>query len=104
MRSFKIILLMIIGYVIIFPTSLSAELSDSQFEIIKIAYLNGYANAIEADLSTIKALKQDQEKLKKFSQVAVNEYMEKVTLLNKGDQRGINQEKAEYVGSNSLSF
>ena len=65
MRSLKIILGLIIGYMVIFPTSLSADLSKFQFDIIKIAFMNGYTNAIHGDIETIKALKQDQEKLKK---------------------------------------
>lgn len=104
MKSLKIILLLIIGYLVIFPSSLSAELSTSQLEIIKIAYINGYANAVQSDINTIKVLKQDQAKLKQFSQVSVNRYMEKVALLNKGDQRGINEKKSPYSVSNSLSF
>jgi hypothetical protein len=104
MRSLKIILLLILGYMVIFPSSMSAELSTAQFEIIKIAYMNGYANAIQADLNTIKVLKQDQAKLKKFSQVAVNRYMEKVTLLNRDNTKGINEKKPKYTGSNSYTF
>ena len=104
MENLKIILLLIIGYLVIFPSSLSAELSTAQLEIIKIAYMNGYANAIQADLNTIKVLKQDQAALKKYSQVAVNKYMTKVSLLNKAPERGVNEKKAEYIGSNSLTF
>ncbi|MGD9159166.1 MAG: hypothetical protein PVG39_12215 [Desulfobacteraceae bacterium] len=104
MRSMKIIILLIIGYMIIFPSSLSAELSEAQFEIIKIAYMNGYANAIKADLNTIKILKQDSKKLKEFSQISVDRYIERVAFLNRDVQRGINSKKAVYTGSNSLSF
>lgn len=104
MRSLRLILLLIIGYLVIFPSSLSAELSNFQFEIIRIAFMNGYANAIQGDIETIKALKQDQEKLKKFSRVAVNQYMERVALLNHNNQ-GANQEKDTAVsGSHSISF
>ena len=104
MRSLKVIILLIIGYMIIFPSSLSAELSKAQFEIIKIAYMNGYSNAIQADLNTIKVLQQDRKKLKKFSQIAVNRYMEKVSALNQDEQRGINSKKPVYAGSNTLTF
>lgn len=67
---------------IIFPSSLSAELSEAQLEIIRIAYMNGYANAIQNDLETIMVLKKDQEKLKKYAQAAVKDYLEKVSALN----------------------
>ena len=104
MRSLKIILLLIIGYLVIFPSSLSAELSTAQFEIIKIAYMNGYANAIQTDIDTIKVLKQDREILRKFSQVAVNKYMEKVTLLNRNDKGVPDKKKPTYSGSNTMSL
>ena len=104
MRSLKVIILLFFGYMIIFPYSLSAELSKAQFEIIKIAYMNGYSNAIQADLNIIKVLQQDREKLKKFSQVAVNRYMEKVNVLNQDKQKGINSKKPVYTGSNTLTF
>ena len=104
MRSLKIILLLIIWYLVIFPYSLSAELSTAQLEIIRIAYMNGYANAIQADLNTIKVLKQNQAKLEQYSQIAVNRYMSKVALLNKEPERGVNEKKAVYVGSNSLKL
>ncbi len=104
MKSLKIILLLIIGYMVVFPSSLSAELSTAQFEIIRIAFMNGYANAVRADLNTIKVLKQDQAKLEKFSRVAVNRYMERVTLLNKDDGRVIKKKQPKYAGSNILTF
>ena len=104
MRSLKVFILLILGYMVIFPSSLSAELSSAQLEIIKIAYLNGYANAIQTDLDTIKSLKQNQKMLKKYSQSSVDKYMEKVSLLNKGPQLEYNEKKAEYTGSNSLSL
>jgi len=104
MRSLKIILLLIIGFMVVFPTSLSAELSTAQFEIIKIAFMNGYSNAVQADINTIKVLQQDQEKLKKFSQVAVDKYMQKVTLLNRDDRKGINKKQPKQYGSNSMTL
>lgn len=104
MKSLKVILILIIGYLAIFPSSLSAGLSTAQFEIIKIAYMNGYSNAIQADLNTIKMLKRNKEELKRVSQISVDKYMERVTLLNKEGQRGVNEKKAIYSGSNSLSL
>ncbi len=104
MRSLKLILLLIIGYLFIFPSSLSAELSNFQFEIIKIAFMNGYSNAIQGDIETIKVLKQDQEKLKKFSRFAVNQYMERVALLNRNSQEADHEKDTAVSASNSISF
>ena len=90
---------------VIFPSSLSAELSKFQFDIIKIAFMNGYSNAIQGDIETIKVLKQDQEKLVKFSMVAVDRYMERVTLLNQDAPKKISNKKAPVnTGSNSMLF
>ena len=104
MKSLKIILLLIIGYIAIFPTSLSAELSGQKMEIIRIAFMNGYANAIQADLDTIKLLKRDRERLKKFSRAAVDRYMERVALLNREDRGAMIKKKPVHTGSNSLLF
>lgn len=104
MRSLKIIILMIIGYLVIFPSSLSAELSEAQLEIIRIAYMNGYTNAVQTDIDTLKILQQDQDKLRMFSQTSVNNYLKKVALLNSEPKRGINEKKSEYKGSNSMQL
>jgi hypothetical protein len=104
MKIIKSIVLLILAYVLIFPTQLSAEISPSQFEIIKIAFMNGYVNAIKGDIVTIMALQQDQTKLKEFSTAAVNNYMEKVTLMNLKNYKGNSIKKPETVVSNSMVF
>ncbi len=83
MGKIKLLTVLVIAYLIIFPSALPAELSTAQFDIIRIAYMNGYANAVHSDLETIKSLKEDPAKLKKYAQVAVKDYMEKVNALNK---------------------
>jgi hypothetical protein len=62
---------------------LAAGLSDFHYEIIQIAFMNGYANALEPDLDTIKSLKENSNKLKEYSKLAVNQYMKKVYELNR---------------------
>ena len=66
--------------------------------------MNGYANAIQGDIDTIKVLQRDEAKLKRFSQVAVNRYMEKVTLLNQDDRKEGSKRKPVITGSNTMSF
>jgi hypothetical protein len=104
MKILKSIALLIIMYVLIFPTPLSAEISPSQFEIIKVAFMNGYVNAIKGDIETIIALQQDQKKLQEYSSMAVNNYMEKVTLINQKDYKGVPFKKPEAVVSHSIAF
>lgn len=104
MKNLNLTALFIAACLIVLPSSLSAELSGSQFEIIKIAFMNGYTNAIQGNIETILALKQDQEKLRKYSRIAVNRYMEKVALLNQDGQKSINKKDPVTTGSNSFSF
>jgi hypothetical protein len=104
MKILKSIALLIMAYMLIFPTPLSAEISPSQFEIIKIAFINGYVNAIKGDIKTIMVLKQDQKRLKEYSTAAVENYMEKVTVLNLKSGKGAPLNKQERSVSNSMSF
>ena len=66
----------------LFPSILSAELSNFHYEIIQIAFMNGYVDALEQDLDKIKSLKEDNDKLRRYTKLAVNKYMEKVSVLN----------------------
>ena len=104
MKSLKPIIVFITVCMIILPTSLSANLSDAQFEIIKIAFMNGYVNALKSDINTIQVLKLDKKKMENFSKNAVENYMEKVTLLNQGESENRKKKRPVYNGSNTLSF
>ncbi len=104
MKILKSIALLIMAYMLIFPTQLSAEISPSQFEIIKIAFMNGYVNALKGDINTIMALQQDQKKLKEFSTAAVESYMEKVSLMNLKNYKGDPLKKEETPVSHSMVF
>ena len=101
MGKIKLLTVFVIAFLIIFPSALSAELSTAQFEIIRIAYMNGYSNAMQADLDTIRALKEDQTKLKKSAQLAVNGYMEQVRIMNQ-DERVVRNKKSSSYSSLSL--
>ena len=102
MGKIKLLIVFVIAFYIIFPSGLSAELSTAQFEIIKIAYVNGYASALKTDLEIIKALKEDQAQLKKHAQAAVNGYMAKVSVLNKDEMASGNKNKKSISSYSSL--
>lgn len=104
MKILKSIATFILAYVLIFPTPLSAEISTSQLEIIKIAFMNGYVNAVQGDIETIMLLQQDQEKLREYSRAAVDGYMERVTMLNLKGYNGKPLNKPEKAVSNSMPF
>ncbi len=104
MKNLKPIIVFIAVCMIIFPSSLSANLSDAQFEIIKIAFMNGYVNALKSDMDTIQALKLDEKKMEYFSRNAVENYMEKVTLLNQDKTEKRKSKKPVYSGSNTLTL
>lgn len=104
MKILRSIALLIIAYMFIFATPLSAEISPSQLEIIKIAFINGYVNAIKGDIETIMALKQNEKKLKEYTTAAVENYMEKVTVLNLKGDKGTPVNKQEKAVSNSMSL
>jgi hypothetical protein len=83
------------------PSTLSAELSDFHYEIIQIAFMNGYVNALEPDLDTIKSLKENSDKLKKYSKLAANNYMKKVSELNWISPKNSEESKGQSTGYQS---
>ena len=83
----------------LFPSTLSAELSDFNYQIIQIAFMNGYINALEPDLDTIKSLKGNSDKLEEYSKLAANKYMKKVYELNR-----ISPEISEDINGNSNGY
>ena len=58
--------------------------------------MNGYSNAMQADLDTIKTLMEDQAKLKKSIQLAVNVYMEQVRVMNQDERIAKNKKSTSY--------
>ena len=69
--------------------------------MIRVAFMNGYLSAIQADMDTIKTLKKDRVKLKKYSQLAVDRYMDKVCALNQEGKVTSNKENKTVSHSNS---
>ena len=81
------------------PSFISAELTNFNAEIIKIAFLNGYVNALDADIETIKNIKEDKNKMKKYSDIAVKNYLAKVNELNREDLNNYNENKKDATNS-----
>jgi len=102
MSRIKLFIGIVIIYIFLLPSTISAELSDYQFEIIRVAFTNGYTNVFEVDIETIKALREDNKKIKKFSQLAAKKYMEKVCVMNQSDPERNKDDKKVLPGSNSL--
>ena len=84
----------ILGLLFLFPSTLPAELSNYNYEIIQIAFMNGYVSALEPDLETIKLIKENKAKLKIYSNLAVSRYMKKVSDLNQATTK-ISEEKGD---------
>ncbi len=84
MAKIKLLAVFVIAYSFIFPTSLSAELDKYQYDIIRVAFLNGYASAVKNDIEALKGFKEDKEKLKKKSQLDADSYLNRVVQLNDG--------------------
>ena len=65
-----------------FPAYISAEISASNYEIIKIAFTNGYVQGLNANSELVKDLNGNTEKIKRLAENAVSEYMDRVVELN----------------------
>ena len=80
------------------PSILSAELSNFHYEIIQIAFMNGYINALEPDIDTIKSLKENSERMREYTQLAVNRYMKKVAELNRTNPKNRMESRGQSTG------
>lgn len=87
MSKIRIFIAVAVTYMLLLPSGLSAGLTDNQYEIIRVAFMNGYINAISADIETLKDLKEDKAKMKKFSELAVKKYLDKVWKMNNNEEK-----------------
>ena len=78
---------------LLYPASLSADLSGSSYRIIRIAFMNGCARALGHDLDTIRSLKQDRQGMKKFIEYQTEKYMSEVRHLNRLDGSKISSKR-----------
>ena len=65
------------------PSYLSADLTKTDYEMIRVAFMNGYIRALRLDVERIQALKRSEEDLRKFVILQADRYMEEVVDLNK---------------------
>lgn len=71
-------------YLLVFPATLSAELTIFNFKIIKIAFMNGYIRAIENTDQNIQILRENKTILEQVVKGEVEKYMTKVSEMNEG--------------------
>ncbi len=104
-KFFKIFF--IIGVcLIIFPANISGELSKFQYDVIELAFTNGFLKGMSIDDEVINELLKDKQKLKDFASKAAREYMDVVEKMNSTGQndRDKNKGKKEPEATNSFSF
>lgn len=70
-------------FLLVFPSSLSAGLSTFDYRIIKIAFMNGYIQAIENTDQDIQILRENRTILEQVVKGEVERYMTKVSEMNK---------------------
>ena len=94
-NKLKLIICLICVYAIIFPGNISGDLSTYQYEIIELAFTNGFLKGMSIDDDLINELLKDKEKLNEFTRKAAREYMDTVVALNltEEEEKGIEKSK-----------
>lgn len=70
-------------FLLVLPSSLSAGLSTFDYRIIKLAFMNGYIQAIENTDQNIQILRENRTILEQVVKSEVEKYMTKVSDMNK---------------------
>ena len=110
MSKLKLIICLIFVYAFIFPVNISGELSKFQYDVIELAYTNGFLRGMSIDDEIVKELLKDRQKLSDFARKEAGTYMDQVIQLNMTDQeqRRLAKEKSEKNKpakvSNSINF
>jgi len=73
----------IFGSLLLFPSNMSGHLSKDDYEMIRMAFLNGYVRALNLDIEKIKSLKGHTDHLKRFVLSEAEKYMKEVSDLNR---------------------
>lgn len=73
----------IFALVFLFPRYLSASLTEREYDMIKDAFINGYARALSLDVEKIRSLKGNTNDMREFVMSETEKYMEEVLELNK---------------------
>ena len=78
-----LVLAVIFGSVLLFTSNMSGHLSKDDYEMIRMAFLNGYVRALNLDMEKIKSLKGNVNDLKRFVLSEAEKYMKEVSVLNR---------------------
>lgn len=95
MSKLKLILFFICIYAIIFPGNISGELSKFQYDVIELAFTNGFLRGMSIDEEIVKELLKDKQKLSDFARKEAHGYMNKVVQLNMSKQEKLMSEREE---------
>ncbi len=108
MGKLKLVICSICVYAIILPANISGELSSYQYEIIELAYTNGFLHGMSIDDDIVDELLKDKGKLNDFARKEAREYMDTVIALNMTDQEKREleklKEKKPVKVNNSINF
>jgi hypothetical protein len=108
MSKLKIIICFICVFIAILPANISGELSKFQYDVIELAFTNGFLKGMSIDEDIINELLKDKKGLDDFTRKAAREYMDKVVKLNWPDHKEKEKlkEKEKDPGnvSNSITF
>ena len=83
LRKNILVFTVIFGSVLLFPSNMSGHLSKDDYEMIRMAFLNGYVRALNLDIEKIKSLKENADDLKRFVLSEAEKYMKEVSELNR---------------------
>ena len=106
MRRLKIIICAVCVYAVLLPVNISGELSKFQYDVIELAFTNGFLKGMSIDDKTINELLKDKKSLNDFARKAAREYMDTVVKLNSTGpkEKEKSKEKKPDKASNSTSF
>ena len=106
MRKFLKLFIAIGLCAIIFPANISGGLSSFQYEVIELAFTNGFLKGMSIDDEVINELLNDKQKLKEFTSKAAREYMDVVVAMNSTGQKDKDKRKGKKSteATNSFSF
>ena len=106
MRRLKIIICAVCVYAVLLPVNISGELSKFQYDVIELAFTNGFLKGMSIDDKTINELLKDKKSLNEFARKAAREYMDAVVKLNSTGpkEKEKSKEKKPDKTSNSISF
>ena len=106
MKKLKILFCFICFYLLLLPSNISGELSRFQYDIIELAYTNGFLKGMSIDDEVIDELLKDKERLNDFVRKAARGYMDTVVELNHDSQkeRDKSKKKETEISGGSLAF